>query len=162
MVFMSRSTRPVSTINRATIGPLAKHHLNGVSLLRRVDSGSRIDDGWAKAQPAVVLILKRIRKQGHGYKSHPTDWEKPGIKPGPPWFTKHMLPLFVAVFLGYNQYWPDGFVFVFVVLCPGAPEGSTGSGSCIIAPQKTGLALSLFRQTGWSRESNLRPQVYKT
>ena len=31
--------------------------------------------------------------------------------------------LFVAVFLGYNQYWPGGFM-VFVVLCPGAPEGS--------------------------------------
>ena len=34
----------------------------------------------------------------------------------------------VAVFLCYNQYWPDGFK-VFVVLCPGTPEGSTGSGS---------------------------------
>ena len=32
--------------------------------------------------------------------------------------------LFVAVFLGYNQYWPDEFM-VYVVLCPGAPEGST-------------------------------------
>ena len=32
MVFMSRSTRLVSTINRATIGPLAKCHPNGVSL----------------------------------------------------------------------------------------------------------------------------------
>ena len=31
--------------------------------------------------------------------------------------------LFVAVFLGYNQYWPGGFI-IFVVLCPGAPEGS--------------------------------------
>ena len=36
--------------------------------------------------------------------------------------------MFVAVFLGYNQYWPGGFMF-FVVLCPGAPEGSTSSGS---------------------------------
>ena len=27
-----------------------------------------------------------------------------------------------------NQYWPGGFA-VFVVLCPGTPEGSTGSGS---------------------------------
>ena len=48
------------------------------------DSGPRLDDGWAKAQPAVVLILKCFRKRGHGFKSHPTDWEKPGIKPGPP------------------------------------------------------------------------------
>ena len=84
MVFMSRSTRTVSTINRATIGPLAKRHPNFVSLLRRADSGARLDDGWAKAQPAVVLILKRLRKRGQGFKSHPADWEKPGIKPGPP------------------------------------------------------------------------------
>ena len=34
-----------------------------------------------KAQPAVVLILKRLRRQGHSLKSHPTDWEKPGIEP---------------------------------------------------------------------------------
>ena len=34
-----------------------------------------------KAQPAVVLVLKRLRRQGKGLKSHPTDWEKPGIKP---------------------------------------------------------------------------------
>ena len=84
MVFMSRSTRLISTIKRATIGPLAKCHPNGVSLLRRADSRPRLDDGWAKVQPAVVLILKRFRKRGHSFKSHPTDWEKPGIKPGPP------------------------------------------------------------------------------
>ena len=34
-----------------------------------------------KAQLAVVLVLKRLRRQGNGLKSHPTDWEKPGIKP---------------------------------------------------------------------------------
>ena len=45
--------------------------------------------------------------------------EKPGIEPA----TLVYKPLFVAVFLGYNQYWPGGFM-VFVVLCPGAPEGS--------------------------------------
>ena len=33
--------------------------------------------------------------------------------------------MFVAVFLGYNQYRPGGFM----VLCRRAPEGSTGSGS---------------------------------
>ena len=67
MFFMSRSTCPVSTINRATIGPLAKRHLNGVSLLRRADSGTRLDDGWAKAQPAVGLILKRFRKRATAF-----------------------------------------------------------------------------------------------
>ena len=92
LCFMSRSTRSVSTINRATIGPLAKRHPFGVWLLRRADSGPRSDDGWAKAQPAVVLILERLSKWGHGFKAHPTDWEKPGIKPRPLWFTRHMLP----------------------------------------------------------------------
>ena len=81
MVFMSRSTRPVRTNNRVNIGPLTKRHQNGVSLLWQVDSGPRLDDGWAKVQPAVVLILKRLR-----------------------------ILLFVAVFLGYNQYWPGGFM----------------------------------------------------
>ena len=32
-----------------------------------------------KAQPAVVLVLKRLRRRGNSLKSHPTDWEKPGI-----------------------------------------------------------------------------------
>ena len=31
-----------------------------------------------KARPAVVLVLKRLRRRGNGLKSHPTDWEKPG------------------------------------------------------------------------------------
>ena len=75
MFFMSRSTRQVSTIDRATIGPLAKHHPN---------SGPGLDDGWAKVQLAVVLILKGLRRRGYGFKSHQTDWEKPGIETGPP------------------------------------------------------------------------------
>ena len=37
-----------------------------------------------KAQPAVVLVLKRLRRRGSGLKSHPTDWEKPGIEPATP------------------------------------------------------------------------------
>ena len=37
-----------------------------------------------KAQPAVVLVLKRLRRQGYSLKSHPTDWEKPGIEPAIP------------------------------------------------------------------------------
>ena len=70
----------VSTINRATMGPLAKHHPNCVSLQRRADSCLRLDDGLAKAQPAIVLILKRLRKRGHGFKSHPTDRGKPEVE----------------------------------------------------------------------------------
>ena len=41
-----------------------------------------------------------------------------------------------------NQYWPGGFV-VFVVLCPGTPEGSTGSDSGFKASQKTGQRLKV-------------------
>ena len=37
-----------------------------------------------KAQPAVVLVLKRLRRRGNSLKSHPTDWEKPGIEPATP------------------------------------------------------------------------------
>ena len=37
-----------------------------------------------KAQSAVVLVLKRLRRRGNGLKSHPTDWEKPGIEPATP------------------------------------------------------------------------------
>ena len=40
------------------------------------------------------------------------------------------------------QYWPVGFVFT-VVLCPGTPEGSTGSGSGFKASQKTGQRLKV-------------------
>ena len=28
--------------------------------------------------------FKASQKSGHGFKSHPTDWEKPGIKPATP------------------------------------------------------------------------------
>ena len=40
--------------------------------------------GTLKAQPAVVLVLKRLRRRGSGLKSHPTDLEKPGIEPATP------------------------------------------------------------------------------
>ena len=35
----------------------------------------------SKAQPAVVLVLKRLRRRDNGLKSRSTDWEKPGIEP---------------------------------------------------------------------------------
>ena len=34
--------------------------------------------------PAVVLVLKHLRKQDKGLKSHPTDWEKLGMEPAAP------------------------------------------------------------------------------
>ena len=166
---MSRSTRLVSTINRATIGPLAKCHPNGVSLLRRADSGPWLDDGWAKVQPAVVLILKRLRKRRHCLKSQPTDWEKPGIKPGPlaykTYAIGYVILLFVVVFLGYNsQFWPSvlcfcGFMYrrrnaclwpcsLAVPVLAGWVYGFVvgaleGSGSGFKASQKTGLRLKV-------------------
>ena len=36
------------------------------------------------AEPAVVLFLKRLRRRGNDLKSHPTDWENPGIEPATP------------------------------------------------------------------------------
>ena len=40
------------------------------------------------------------------------------------------------------QYWPGGLM-LFVVLCPGTPEGSTGCGSGFKASQKTGQRLKV-------------------
>ena len=56
-----------------------------------------------KAQPAVVLVLKRLRRRGNGLKSHPTDWEKPGIEPN--------CLFFVAVFLGCTSTGRVGLCF---------------------------------------------------
>ena len=36
------------------------------------------------AQPAVVLVLKRLRRRDNGLKSHPTNWEDSGIEPATP------------------------------------------------------------------------------
>ena len=36
--------------------------------------------------------------------------------------------IFVAVLLGYSQYWPGGCMVLWFI-CPGTPEGSTCSGS---------------------------------
>ena len=63
--------------------------------------------------------------------------------------TGDVILLFVAMFLGYNQFWPGGFM-LFVVLCPVEPEGSTGSGSGFKASQKTGHALK-SHLTDWEK-----------
>ena len=75
--------------------------------------------------------------------------EKPGIEPENffcgrvPWLYK---------------YWPGGFM-LFVVLCPGTPEGSTGSGSGFKGSQKTGQRLKvssdrLGEAGNWTELSN--------
>ena len=54
-----------------------------------------------KAQLAVVLVLKRRRRQSNGLKSHPTDWEKPGIEPATR-FTRHrFIPYTTAASLSF-------------------------------------------------------------
>ena len=57
----------------------------------------------------------------------------------------------MAVFLDYNQSvtGPMGLCF-FLVLCPGAPEGSTGSGSGFKASQKTGHSFK-SHPTDWEK-----------
>ena len=87
-----------------------------------------------KAQPAIVLVLKRLRRRGNSLKSHPTDWEKPG--------SLVMLNIVCGRVPWLYQYWPGGFM-LFVVLCPGTSEGSTGSGSGLKASQKTGQRLKV-------------------
>ena len=66
------------------------------------------DQELPKAQPAVVLVLKRLRRQRNSLKSHPTDWEKQGIEPATPGLQEK---LFVA-FLGVNQFRWVGLRFV--------------------------------------------------
>ena len=94
-----------------------------------------------KTQPAVVLVLKRLRRRGNSLKSHPTDWEKPGIEPATPGLQDiglyYLLPCSLAVPVLARWFYD------FVVLCPGTPEGSTGSSSGFKASQKTGQRLKV-------------------
>ena len=81
------------------------------------------------AQLAVVLVLKRLRRQGKWLEVSSDRLGELGIIVcgRVPWL---------------YQYWPGGFM-LFVVLCPGTPEGSTGSGSGFKASQKTGQRLKV-------------------
>ena len=45
--------------------------------------GSYVQE-FPKSQPAVVLVLKRLKRRGNGLKSQSTDWEKTGIEPATP------------------------------------------------------------------------------
>ena len=59
-----------------------------------------------KAQPAVVLVLKRLRRRGNGLKSHLTDWEKLGIEPATPGLQDIGLFLHQKNFCGFPVYKP--------------------------------------------------------
>ena len=89
-----------------------------------------------KAQPAMVLILKRLRRRGHGLESHPAVWEIV------------LWPCSLAIRVGL---WFCGFV------CPGTPEGSTGSGSGFKSSEKTRQRLKVSSD----RLGDLQPLVYK-
>ena len=66
-----------------------------------------------KAQPAVALVLKRLRRRGNGLKSHPTDWEKPGIEPATPGLQDIGLsPTPFCGFPGYKPVPPGWFKIV--------------------------------------------------
>ena len=82
-----------------------------------------------EAQPAVVLVLKRLRRRGKWLEVSSDRLGELGI-----------LYYFCGLVPWLYQYWPGGFM-LFVVLCPGTPEGSTGSGSGFKASQKTGQRL---------------------
>ena len=63
-----------------------------------------------KAQPAVVLVLKRLRRRDNGLKSHPTDWEKPGIEPATPGLQDiglSPIPRRLKLTRGFELYPPD-------------------------------------------------------
>ena len=106
-----------------------------------------------KAQPTVVLVLKHLRRQGKGLKAHQTDWEKPGIEPATRGLQDMGLSPTPRPLLNFRSFslWPcslavsvlAGWVYGFVVLCLGTPEGSTGSGSGFKAPQKTWQRLNV-------------------
>ena len=66
-----------------------------------------------KAQPAVVLVLKHLRRRGNSLKSHPTDWEKPGMEPATPQNTQKT---FCGFSMGIKQYWAGMFMIcVFII-----------------------------------------------
>ena len=94
--------------------------------------------------------LKALQKTGLRLKVSSDRLGEAGNRTCDPWFTRHrFIPYTTAFFLCFcgrvpwlYQYWPGGFM-LFVVLCPGTPEGSTGSGSGFKASQKTGQRLKV-------------------
>ena len=80
-----------------------------------------------KAQPAVVLVLKHLRRQGNSLKSHPTDREKLGIEPATPGL-QDKTKTFCGFSMDRNQYWAGRVHDLCFYHMTGTPEGSTESG----------------------------------
>ena len=96
--------------------------------------------------------FKASQKTGQRLKVSSDRLGEAGNRTCDPWFTRHrFIPYTTAASIYFYfcgrvpwlyQYWPGGFM-LFVVLCPGTPEGSTGSGSGFKASQKTGQRLKV-------------------
>ena len=101
--------------------------------------------------------FKASQKTGQRLKVSSDRLGETGNRTCDPWFTRHRFTPYTTaaspfafackdIFCGrvprLYQYWPGGFM-LFVVLCPGTPEGSTGSGSGFKASQKTGQRLKV-------------------
>ena len=104
---------------------------------------------WYKMSPKMGPQLRLI----------PDRLVEPGMELRDPWVQGEWLIhytmmklLFVAVFVGFNQYWPGGFM----VLCPGAPDGWTGRGSDLKNLRRWGHSLKSHPTDWWSRGWNLR------
>ena len=68
---------------------------------------------YPRAQPAVVLVSKRLNT-GQSLKSHPRDWEKPGIEPATPRLQDIGLsPTPFCGFPGFEPFHRVGLKFVF-------------------------------------------------
>ena len=106
--------------------------------------------GAPKGSTGSGFGFKVSQKTRQDFKSHPTDYGRPEIEPATPDFQDIGLAptprwrrnLVCGCVPWLYQYWPGGFM-LFLVLCPGTLEGSTGSGSGFKASQKTGQRLKV-------------------
>ena len=64
------------------------------------------------------------------------------------------------MFIGYNQYWPGGFIFLWFYVQE-HPKAQPAVVLDLKRLRRRVMDLSLIRQTGRGRESNLQILVYK-
>ena len=87
---------------------------------------------YPQAHPAVVLVQTVFIRLGQGLKSHPKDWESPGV---------HYTPINICLwpFFGCNQHWARGFMS----FMSGSTGRHTGIGIGFKASQKTGQRIKV-------------------